>query len=280
MQLETIDFDLRMAVEDVVALFAERAHEKGLELASLVDYDVPTALEGDPGRIRQILTNLIGNAIKFTEEGEVVLRAELAEEDPERATVRISVNDTGIGMTEEQQAHVFESFSQADASTTRRYGGTGLGLAISRQMVGLMGGQIGVESEPGVGSSFYFTLPFEKRPADFEVAPRGHASLQGSRVLIVDDNATNRELLCRQSAPWGVRAKSVEDGFAALEELRAAARRGAPYGLAVLDMQMPGMDGMQLARHISDDPSIATTRLVLLTSIGQRGDSDEARRAG
>ncbi len=171
MRLETIDFDLRMAVEDVVALFAERAHDKALELASLVDYDVPTALEGDPGRIRQILTNLLGNAIKFTERGEVVLRAELAGEDAERATVRISVKDTGIGMTEEQQAHVFESFSQADASTTRRYGGTGLGLTISRQMVGLMGGEIGVESEPGVGSTFFLTLPLRKQPGDARRAP-------------------------------------------------------------------------------------------------------------
>jgi signal transduction histidine kinase/DNA-binding response OmpR family regulator len=279
-RLETIDFDLRMAVEDVVALFAERAHEKGLELASLVDYDVPTALEGDPGRIRQILTNLVSNAIKFTEEGEIVLRAELAEENPERATVRISVSDTGIGMTEEQQAHVFESFSQADASTTRRYGGTGLGLAISRQMVGLMGGEIGVESEPGVGSTFYFTLPLKKQPVDARRSQGPPADLEDLRVLIVDDNTTNRQILRKQISSWGMESAEAEDGFAALEELRAGARGGSPYGLAILDMQMPGMDGMQLARHISDDPSIAPTRLVLLTSIGQRGDSDEARRAG
>jgi len=280
MRLETIDFDLRMAVEDVVALFAERAHEKGLELASLVDYDVPTALEGDPGRIRQVLTNLVGNAIKFTEEGEVVLRAELAEEDPERATVRVSVNDTGIGMTAEQQDRVFESFSQADASTTRRYGGTGLGLTISRQMVGLMGGEIGVESEPGAGSTFFFKLPLRKQPGDARRTPAPPADLRNLRVLIVDDNATNRHILRKQLLSWAMESGEAEDGFAALEELRRAVRGGDPYGLAILDMQMPGMDGMQLAQHVSDDPDIAPTRMLLLTSIGQRGDGDEARRAG
>ena len=280
MRIETIDFDLRMAVEDVVSLFAERAHEKGLELASLVDYDVPTALEGDPGRIRQVLTNLVGNAIKFTEAGEVVLQAELAEEGPEQATVRISVRDTGIGMTEEQQARVFESFSQADASTTRRYGGTGLGLTISRQMVGLMGGEIGVESEPGVGSTFFFTLPLKKQPGDARRAPAPLADLRDLRVLIVDDNATNRHILRKQLLSWAMESGEAEDGFAALEELRAAARGGDPYGLAIVDMQMPGMDGMQLAQRVSDDPDIAPTRMVLLTSIGKRGDGDEARRAG
>ncbi len=280
MRLETIDFDLRMAVEDVVALFAERAHEKGLELASLVDYDVPTALEGDPGRIRQVLTNLVGNAIKFTEEGEVVLRAELVEEDPEKATVRISVKDTGIGMTEEQQARVFESFSQADASTTRRYGGTGLGLAISRQMARLMDGEIGVESEPGVGSTFFFTLPLRKQPGDARRAPAPPADLRDLRVLIVDDNATNRHILRKQLLSWAMENDEAEDGFAAIEELRAAVGRDEPYGLAILDMQMPGMDGIELAQRISDDPAIADVRMILLTSIGQRGDGDGARRAG
>ena len=279
MRVESIDFDLRTAVEDVVALFAERAHEKGLELASLVDYDVPTALEGDPGRIRQVLTNLVGNAIKFTEEGEVVLRAELTEEGPERATVRVSVKDTGIGMTAEQQSRVFESFSQADASTTRRYGGTGLGLTISRQMVGLMGGEIGVESEPGVGSAFFFTLPLKKQPGDTRRAPAPPADLRDLHVLIVDDNATNRHILRKQLLSWSMVSGEAEDGFAAIEELRAAARDGDPYDLAILDMQMPGMDGMQLAQRVSDDPAISPTRMVLLTSIGHR-DGDEARWAG
>jgi CheY-like chemotaxis protein len=280
MQLETIGFDLRATVEEAARLLAGRAFDKGIELVAFVEPGVPVGVSGDPGRLRQVLINLLGNAVKFTEEGEIVLRAELAEEDPERATVRISVNDTGIGMTEEQQARVFESFSQADASTTRRFGGTGLGLAISRQIVGLMGGEIGVESEPGVGSSFFFTLPLKKQPDAARRTLESPADLEDLRVLIVDDNATNRTLLCRQTAPWGVRAESVGDGPGALDELRAAARRGAPYDLAILDMQMPGMDGMQLAQRISDDPAIAPTRLVLLTSIGQRGHSDAARRAG
>ena len=280
MRLEAINFDLRTAVEDVVAIFAERAHDKGLELACLVDYDVPTALEGDPGRIRQILTNLIGNAIKFTEEGEVVLRAELVEENPERATVRISVKDTGIGMTEDQQERVFESFSQADASTTRRYGGTGLGLTISRQLVELMGGEIGVESEPDVGSTFFFTLPLKKQPGNARRAPGPLTDLKDLRVLIVDDNDTNRHILRKQLSSWGMENSEAEDGFAALEALRTAAGRGESYDLVILDMQMPGMDGMELARRIGADPAVSQTRLLLLTSIGQRGDGEYARKAG
>ncbi|MDP9474737.1 MAG: PAS domain S-box protein, partial [Actinomycetota bacterium] len=280
MRLETINFDLRTVVEDAVALLAERAREKGLELASLVDYDVPTALEGDPGRVRQILTNLVGNAIKFTEAGEVVLRAELVEEDPEWATVRISVRDTGIGMSEEQQGRIFESFSQADASTTRRYGGTGLGLAISRQLVELMDGEIAVESEPGVGSTFFFTLPLKKQPGGTRRAPGSLADLGKLRVLLVDDNETNRRILREQTSSWGMQSDGAEDGFAALEELRAAAREGTPYDLAILDMQIPGMDGVQLARRINADPAISSTRLVLCTSIGRRGDGEAARQAG
>ena len=280
MRLETIAFDLRTAVEDVVALFAERAHDKGLELASLVDYDVPTALEGDSGRLRQILTNLVGNAIKFTERGEVVLRVELDEEDGVRATVRISVRDTGIGMTEEQQSRVFESFSQADASTTRRYGGTGLGLTISRQLVGLMGGEIGVESEPGVGSTFFFKLHLKKQPDGAIRTPSPPADLSDLRVFIVDDNATNRHILRNQISSWAMKSGEAEEGFTALERLREAAREGTPYGLAILDMQMPGIDGMELARRISGDPTLSGTHLILLTSLGKRGDVEDARRTG
>jgi len=280
MQLETIGFDLRATVEEAARLLAGRAFDKGIELVAFVEPGVPVGVSGDPGRLRQVLINLLGNAVKFTEEGEIVLRAELAEEDPERATLRVSIRDTGIGMTEEQQARVFESFSQADASTTRRFGGTGLGLAISRQIVGLMGGEIGVESEPGVGSSFFFTLPLKKQPDAARRTLESPADLEDLRVLIVDDNATNRQILRKQLSYWGMESAEAEDGFTTLDELRAAARRGAPYDLAILDMQMPGMDGMQLAQRISDDPAIAPTRLVLLTSIGQRGHSDAARRAG
>ena len=280
MHIESISIALRTKVKNLVDILAERAHDKGLELASMVDNDVPTALESDPGRLRQILTNLVGNAIKFTEAGEVVLRAELFGEDAERATVRISVKDTGIGMTEEQQERVFESFSQADASTTRRYGGTGLGLTISRQLAGMMGGEIGVQSEPGVGSTFTLTLPLKKQPGALLASPGPLADLGDLRVLIVDDNDTNRQILRKQLSSWGMASAEAEDGFAALRELRAAVGRDEPYDVAILDMQMPGMDGMQLARQIGTERAISPTRLLLLTSIGQRGDGEDARKAG
>jgi two-component system, sensor histidine kinase and response regulator len=278
MRLENIDFDLRSAVEDVTVLLGGKAQDKGLELASLIEYDVPEALRGDPGRLRQILTNLLGNAIKFTEEGEVVVRVELADEREKTATVRFEVSDTGIGMSPEQQERLFMAFTQADASTTRRYGGTGLGLAISKQLVNLMGGEIGVESEPGVGSTFSFTVAFEKQPAETYSAPGIPADLAGLRALVVDDSQANRMILEKQLSSWGIVSTSVEGGAQALEELHSAA--GEPYDLAVLDMQMPGMDGMDLARRIKADPDLSRTRLVLLTSMGRRGDGEAARQSG
>jgi two-component system, sensor histidine kinase and response regulator len=281
LHLETIDFDLRTTVEEVVGLLGERAQTKGLELASLVEYGVPIALRGDPGRLSQILTNLLGNAVKFTEKGEVILRAKLDEETDDVAVIRFEVADTGIGMSGEQQRKLFQSFSQADASTTRKYGGTGLGLAISKQLVELMGGEIGLESELSKGCTFWFTVPLEKQPEGAqEATPRSRTDLHGLRVLIVDDNETNRKIVHHQIISWGMANGSAEDGQRALELLRAAAERDEPYDLAILDMQMPGMDGLALARTIKGDPAIASTRLVLLTSSGRRGDSEEARRAG
>jgi len=282
MSVETVDFDVRMVVEDTVALLAERAHDKGLELASLSEYDVPARLRGDPGRIRQVLTNLVGNAIKFTHEGEVVVRVELAEGDHDPPLVRFSVTDTGIGITEEQQGRLFRSFSQADASTTRRYGGTGLGLAISKQLVDLMGGEIGVESEPGVGSTFWFTLPLARPPEGAHPTPAApEADLRGMHALIVDDNATNRKILSQQLGNWGMQTETAEDGPSALEALRAAAGSEAgPFDVVILDMQMPGMDGMELARRIKADPSISGARLAILTSMGYRGDGEQVRRLG
>jgi two-component system sensor histidine kinase/response regulator len=280
MRLESIDLDLRAAVEDVTVLLGGRAQDKGLELASLIEYDVPGALRGDPGRLRQILTNILGNAIKFTEEGEVIVRVGLAGEDEESATVRFEVSDTGIGMSREQQALLFLAFTQADASTTRHYGGTGLGLAISKQLVNLMGGEISVESEPGVGSTFSFTLTFDKQPAYARSAPFIPADLTGLLALVVDDNQANRSILEKQLSSWGVRTTSVAGGPQAIEELRSAAEGGAPYDLAVLDMQMPGMDGIELAGRIKADPDLSPTRLVLLTSMGRRGDGEEASKSG
>ncbi len=280
MRLETIDFDLRTAVEDVTVLLGGKAQDKGLELASLVEYDVPMALRGDPGRLRQILTNLLGNAIKFTDEGEVIVRVGLADEDEESATVRFEVSDTGIGISPEQQERLFLAFTQADASTTRRYGGTGLGLAISKQLVEMMGGQIGVESEPGEGSTFFFTVTFEKQPVHAHSTPGVSAGLAELRALVVDDNEANRKILEEQLSSWGVLGTSVEDGRQALEELRSAVEDDEAYDLAILDMQMPRMDGMELARSIKADPVLSQTRLVLLTSMGRRGDGEAALQSG
>jgi PAS domain S-box-containing protein len=280
MRLEIIDFDLRKVVEDAALLAAEKAHAKDLELASLVEHDVPTALRGDPGRLRQILTNLLGNAIKFTEEGEVVLRISLLEESNGTAVIRFEVNDTGIGIAKGQQERLFKPFTQADTSTTRRYGGTGLGLVVSKQLVEMMGGEIGLESEPGVGSTFFFEVPFEEQPEGARVAPVLHADLQDLRVLVVDDNETNRKIVHGQVASWGMKNRMVKDGPGALRMLREAAERGEAYDVAVLDVHMPGMDGMQLAERIKADPALASTRLVLLTSVGQHSDAQEARRLG
>ncbi len=277
--LENIEFDLRREVEEVAALLAGRAHEKGLELVSFVEPEMPTIMRGDPFRLRQILTNLLGNAIKFTDEGEVVLRAELVRNGVDDAVVRFEIKDTGIGMTREQQQRLFEAFSQTDASTTRRYGGTGLGLAISKQLVQLMGGHIGVESEPEAGSTFWFTVILQK---GLEREARGlslRMGLEGLRALVVDDNVTNRDILHKQLTSWKMKDGIAADGPSALEMLHAAAERGEPYDLAILDMQMPGMDGIELARAIKGHPAIASTRLVLLTSVGL-DISEDARRVG
>ncbi len=280
MRLEIIDFDLRSAVEDAVGLLAERASDKGLELASLVEYDVPTTLRGDPGRVRQVLVNLLGNAVKFTEDGETILRVGLVEDNQDAAVVRFEVADTGIGMTDEQRSRLFRAFTQADTSTTRKYGGTGLGLAISKRLVEMTGGEIGVESEPGKGSTFWFTMPLKKQPAGVQTAPKPSGDLHGLRVLVVDDNEANRRILCKQTSAWDMESDSAEGGPQALRILRSAAREGRDYDLAILDMQMPEMDGIELARKIKADPQISSTRLVLLTSMGERGDAGEVTRAG
>ena len=282
MELESMDFDLHGVVEESVDLLAERAYARGLELASLVGQGVPTDLRGDAGRIRQILINLLSNAIKFTESGEVVLLVTPVEEDEDAATLRFEVRDTGIGMTAEQEGRLFQSFTQADTSTTRRYGGTGLGLAISKQLVGMMGGEIGVETEPQVGSTFWFTLTLYKQTVGTykRAAPVPRANLGELRVLVVDDNETNRKILHEQVVPWGMESVAVEDGWAALRALREAATSGEPYDLAILDREMPNMDVMELATRIKADPSIASTRLIMLSSAAGRGESEEARRVG
>jgi signal transduction histidine kinase/CheY-like chemotaxis protein/HPt (histidine-containing phosphotransfer) domain-containing protein/HAMP domain-containing protein len=265
-ELEIIDFDLYDVVEGVTGIVAVAAAAKGLELASLIDHDLPTAFRGDPFRLRQVLTNLAANAVKFTEHGEVVLRARLQTKSDDGATIRFEVTDTGIGVSPDQQSHLFEAFTQADLSTTRKYGGTGLGLAICTRLVELMGGAIGVESEPGKGSTFWFSVPLANAPLP---AQRQHMDLRGLRVLAVDDNAVNRAILHEHIVGWHMRNGSAESGPRALEMLRAASARGEPYDVAIVDMQMPGMDGAALSRAIKADPAIAGTRLVLLTSISE-----------
>ena len=282
-EIETIDFDLRVLAEHTAGLLAEVAQKKGLELVGSVGPEVPTVLRGDPGRLRQILVNLLSNAVKFTGEGEVVLRVALVGEAAHAATIRFEVSDTGIGMSEEQIGRLFSAFTQADASTTRRYGGTGLGLAISRQLVELMGGEMGVESEPGRGSAFWFDLPLGRQPETGPAARRQPAALRGLRnlrALVVDDNGTNRRVLCEQLSAWGVVTGAAEDGAGALRRLRSAAKSGEPYDVALLDLQMPGMDGMELASRIKADPLVSSARLLLLTSVGVRGDRAESLRTG
>ena len=279
LRLEVIDFDLRTVVEDVADLLAQQAHEKGLELATLIR-DVPTSVRGDPGRLRQVLVNLVGNAVKFTDRGEVCIRAEVAAETADDVVVRFEVADTGAGISPQVQRRLFDSFYQGDSSTTRQHGGTGLGLAVCRQLVGLMGGEIAVESEPGRGSTFRFTAQLGRLPEDAlpHAAPR--EDLTGLSCLIVDDNETNRTILVHQVSRWGMAADAVDGAEAALEALRAAAARSEPYDLAILDKHMPQMNGIELAEAIGGDPAIHGTRLVMLTSAGIRGEAEQARRAG
>jgi two-component system sensor histidine kinase/response regulator len=280
LQFETLDFDLGHAVESTIELLAERAHAKQLELASLVYSEVPTDLRGDPGRLRQVLTNLIGNAIKYTECGEVVVKAQKESETDNEVKIRFSVTDTGIGIREEARDQLFQAFTQADGSTTRKYGGTGLGLAISKQLVEMMGGEIGVESVLGQGSTFWFTANFGKQEPKSLAEETTKRGLEGLRVLVVDDNTTNCKILSHQLMSWGAEYSQAESGAKALELLHRAVNNNKSYDLAVLDLMMPGMDGFELARLIKSEQKIAGVPLVLLTSFGQRGDSGLARDAG
>ncbi|MBI4487604.1 MAG: response regulator [Deltaproteobacteria bacterium] len=280
LELERIDFDLDELVEKTVEFMAVRAHEKGLELACHVTAEVPTGLLGDPDRLRQIIVNLIGNAIKFTERGEVVLEVRTLDmQRSESCILQFSVKDTGIGISREKLHTVFESFTQADSSTARKYGGTGLGLTISKRLVGLMGGGIWVESEVGQGSVFYFTARFgiqtePQRPMTLPV------DLKGLKTLVVDDNATNRFILREMLGAWGALVTDVEGSERGLSELKRANEVGEPYRLLLVDSRMPGMDGFQAVEHIKKDLGLTDITIMMLTSDNRSGDIARCRELG
>jgi signal transduction histidine kinase/CheY-like chemotaxis protein len=267
LDLERIPFDLRRLVEDVAGLFTASARSKQIELVCFVPPGLPARVLGDPHRLRQILTNVLGNAVKFSLSGEVALRVDVCAEEAERCRFCFEISDTGIGMTPEQLERLFKPFVQADGSTTRRFGGSGLGLAISKDLVELMGGDIQVESTFGRGSRFRIRLPFEHQPETDE--PTEGVGLEGRRILCVDDNATNLEILGHYLGGWDVAYEAVLDGPSALDRLARAHGEGRPFDAAVLDLQMPEMDGLALARAIRATPEIAAVRLILLTSGGR-----------
>ena len=289
MSLETIDFDLRQLVESTGDLMAGRALQKQLELIVYVEPEVPSRLRGDPGRLRQVLLNLLGNAVKFTAAGEIVLRVRVTRENDAGVRLRFDLRDTGIGIDAAARQRLFCAFSQADESTARRFGGTGLGLTIARQLIDLMHGEIDVESEPGKGSTFWFTAEFGKQPAVAEGAVAATAGRQpswtlarlaGASVLIVDDNATLRDLLGERLRAWGLEAEGAEDGGAAIKKLRERAEAGHPYQLALLDLNLRSMDGFTLAWAINTQPMLQETRLILVTSLGLESDRKAYQQVG
>jgi len=277
--IEHVAFDLRAMLEEVADLLAPHSFERRLELCCSIPPEVPERLVGDPHRLRQVLTNLIGNAIKFTDAGWVSVETALIGETATHARLRLTVRDTGIGIARERQAAIFESFTQADGSTTRRYGGTGLGLTISRQLVALMGGHIGVDSEPGRGSAFWIELELEKQAGRAPARPEAPAALAGLRVLVVDDNETSRRSLAAQLDAWGSAPEVVASGGGALAALGAASA-ASPFRLVLLDLSLPDMNGEATARAIRSDPRIAPPALVALVPIGSRGLTAELRSSG
>jgi PAS domain S-box-containing protein len=283
LELEAVDFDLRALVEDVFEMLAPRAQHKRIEVAHRIAPDVPTVVVGDPTRVRQILTNLVGNAIKFTEQGEVVVQVSRVPSDgavDSAARVRFEVRDTGIGMRPDALKRLFSVFMQADQSMSRRYGGTGLGLAISRQLVELMGGDIRAASRYGEGSTFTFELPLPAGRAAAAPRPAGAVHFAGRRVIVVEDNPTNRQILENQLRQHGIECATAENGAQGLELLRAAARAGTPFEAVLADMKMPIMDGLTLADSIRRDPLLAGLRVALLTSLGGVQEAARAHAAG
>lgn len=280
LRLDLVAFDLRDVLEDAMRVLAPRAQQKGIELACHIDSQVPDALVGDPLRLRQVIMNLVGNAIKFTEQGEVVLRTQTESQSNGTIQLHFSVTDTGIGIPPEKQSLIFDAFSQADSSTTRRYGGTGLGLAISAQLVELMGGNISVESQPGRGSTFRFSARFAAQQPGIEQPLATWRTLTDLPVLVVDDNATNRQILMEVLTDTHMRPVAVESGPAALDALEKSLHVGQPFAVALLDGHMPNMDGFELAERISQDERHSNLKVVMLTSAGRPEDASRCRKLG
>ncbi|MBK1694512.1 hypothetical protein CKO09_07125 [Chromatium weissei] len=280
LELELLYFDLRNTLEDVVEMLAFHALEKNLELTYQIDSDVPDALRGDPRYLRQILVNLAGNAIKFTDQGEVAIHVQVMHLDSEHALLRFEVHDNGIGISEEQKTNLFIAFNQLDNSTTRRAGGTGLGLVVSKQLVELMGGTIGVESQIGNGSTFWFTAKFERSIETRPDHPLKNTQLMGIKALVVDDHATNRHLITTLLNAWGCCVAEADSASSALRQLRQAARSGSSFQVALIDFKLPGIDGLQLGQRIRQTPQLQNTRLILLASLVQRDNAIYAEQAG
>ncbi len=284
-ELDRIDFDLRTVLEDAFELLAPRAHQKRLELICRIDGDVPEVIVGDPGRLRQIVTNLVGNAIKFTMQGEVAMRVtKIGVDEADRSVLEFSVRDTGIGMDEATLAKLFSAFTQANGSMARRFGGTGLGLAITRQLVDMMGGTLEVDSQPGVGSTFRFRVP---HPRGSESAPGAQgmpagnpARLRGQRALVVDDNPTNAAVIEAHLGSWGLHVSVASNGLEGLAAMRDALARAEKFDLVLVDMKMPVMDGIAFAEQLRREPALAPSRLVMLTSVATDDDARRARAAG
>ena len=278
--LDETDFDIVSLVETTTEIVATRAHEQGLDISTLINDDVPSWVRGDPVRIRQILVNLLGNAVKFTRHGEVVVRVSVQDENTEQLVVLFTVEDTGIGIDEDRVAHLFDPFYQVDTSSTRTYGGTGLGLAISRQLTEMMGGRIDVETHKGQGSTFSFTVVFSRSEHRVESERASPVELQGKRVLIVDDNETNCEIFSRYLSSWKCRHEKALSGREGLARLKEGVESNDPFDVALVDMQMPEMDGETLGELIKNDPAVGDTILIMATSLGLRNDLRRAREIG
>ena len=281
LEMENIDFDLRATMDDIIDIFAVKTKEKkGFEFFCYMDPEIPFLLRGDPGRLRQVLINLAGNAVKFTKEGEVSINVKLEKETESHTTVRFDIKDSGIGIPEERQDRLFQSFSQVDSSTTRKYGGTGLGLVISKQIVELMNGNIGFESREGAGTTFWFTVTFEKQPADQQKDSFEIADIDNMRILIVDDNRTNLKIFGAYLKSWHCRFDVATSAEEAMLKLHVAASAGDPFKVALLDYCLPGTDGESLGRQIKAATNLKDIILVMLTSLSRRGDAAHFHERG